>query len=43
VTLDYLTLDLGDLAPGEYRLTIAVVDAVTNARAESARELTIVR
>ncbi len=43
VTLDYLTLDLGDLAPGAYRLTIAVVDAVTNARAESARELMIVR
>ncbi|HUF29849.1 MAG TPA: GWxTD domain-containing protein [Gemmatimonadaceae bacterium] len=43
VTLDYLTLDLGDLAAGAYRLTITVVDSVTNARAEGSRELMIVR
>jgi GWxTD domain-containing protein len=43
VTLDYLTLDLGDLAPGRYRLTITVTDAVRNVSAESVRELVIVR
>jgi len=43
VTLDYLTLDLGDLAPGRYRLTITVTDLVTNASTESERELAIVR
>jgi GWxTD domain-containing protein len=43
VTLDYLTLDLGDLAPGRYRLTITVTDAVRNVTAESVRELVIVR
>jgi hypothetical protein len=43
VTLDYLTLDLGDLAPGQYRLTITVTDVVRNVSAESVRELVIVR
>jgi GWxTD domain-containing protein len=43
VMLDYLTLDLGDLAPGRYRLTISVTDLVTNATTSSERELTIVR
>jgi GWxTD domain-containing protein len=43
VTLDYLTLDLGDLAPGRYRLTITVTDAVRNVSAESVRELVIAR
>ncbi|HSJ64112.1 MAG TPA: GWxTD domain-containing protein, partial [Gemmatimonadaceae bacterium] len=43
VTLDYLTLDLGDLASGRYRLTITVTDLVTSATTERERELTIVR
>jgi hypothetical protein len=43
VALDYLTLDLGDLDPGTYRLTITVADAVRNETAESSRELVIVR
>jgi hypothetical protein len=43
VTLDYLTLDLGDLAPGAYRLTITVTDAVRNVSVESVRELVIVK
>jgi GWxTD domain-containing protein len=43
VTLDYLTLDLGDLDPGRYRLTITVTDAVRNVSTESTRELVIVR
>jgi hypothetical protein len=43
VTLDYLTLDLGDLAPGRYRLTITVTDVVRTVSAESVRELVIVR
>ena len=43
ITLDYLTLDVGDLAPGRYRLTITVTDLTTNATAERERELTIVR
>ena len=43
VTLDYLTLDLGDLDPGRYRLTITVKDAIRNASTESTRELVIVR
>jgi GWxTD domain-containing protein len=43
VTLDYLTLDLGDLAPGRYRLTITVTDLVASATTSSERELTIVR
>lgn len=43
VVLDYLTLDLGDLAPGRYRLTITVTDIIRNVSTESARELVIVR
>ena len=43
VTLDYLTLDLGDLDPGMYRLTISVTDAVRNVSAEAVRELEVMR
>jgi GWxTD domain-containing protein len=43
VTLDHLTLDLGNVAPGSYRLTITVTDLVASALAASERELTIVQ
>ena len=43
VTLDYLTLDLGDLDPGRYRLTITVTDAVRNVSTVGTRELEILR
>jgi hypothetical protein len=43
VTLDFLTLDLGELAAGRYRLTITVTDLVTNASVERERELTVLR
>jgi GWxTD domain-containing protein len=43
VTLDYLTLNLGGLDPGQYRLTIKVTDKVRDASVESTRELVIER
>ena len=41
VTLDYLTLDLGGLDPGRYRLTITVTDAIRKVSAEGTRDLVI--